>query len=225
MFASVLKRSLRIKYLPWDEVGKLLASVDQSTRIGRRDHLLLRVMSESGPRRTEVIKLTSRSMYQSGGNFILQIPTAKEHRKRDDRSGRRSKDKMPPRPVPVGEGLVNEWNRYVTEALNVQALGPAGEVFPISEPDIYRIVRKYARISKLDRPDLKVHPHTLRHSFAIKMLQEGVPMPVLSEWLGHATIISTMVYSRFSQADNMVYFRRADMTHPSTDIIDVRPVP
>lgn len=66
------------------------------------------------------------------------------------------------------------------------------------------IVKKYIRIAKESRPDLfqetSYTPHSFRHSVAVHMLEAGIPLPVIKNFLGHASLETTMVYATISQS-------------------------
>jgi site-specific recombinase XerD len=47
-----------------------------------------------------------------------------------------------------------------------------------------------------DKGESNAHPHTLRHTFAVISLAQGVPIIVLAEWLGHASIQNTLIYTK-----------------------------
>ena len=67
-----------------------------------------------------------------------------------------------------------------------------GELFRISRQAIWKAMRHAAREIGLD--SRRAHPHALRHAFAIRQVEAGVPVPVLRKWMGHATLSSTLVY-------------------------------
>ncbi len=74
-------------------------------------------------------------------------------------------------------------------------LTPNSRVFPITERQARNIVYKYA-------PDgLEVHPHTLRHSFAVHCLKNGMNIRNLQKILGHEHLTTTQVYLDLTAAD------------------------
>lgn len=78
----------------------------------------------------------------------------------------------------------------------------------ISRKQVHAIVQDYARLAGWP-PDL-CHPHTLRHSIAVHLLEKGVDIYAVKDWLGHTTITSTEVYARItnpvrSRAEELAY--------------------
>lgn len=60
-------------------------------------------------------------------------------------------------------------------------------------------MKKYLRIVKMENPTLfrekKYTPHSFRHSIAVHMLEAGIPLPVIKNFLGHSSIKVTMIYA------------------------------
>jgi len=67
---------------------------------------------------------------------------------------------------------------------------------PFGTRTVGYIVSKAARLAKIDK---KVHPHTLRHSFATHLMEAGVPLPVIQRLLGHGSIKTSMIYVHVAQ--------------------------
>jgi len=63
----------------------------------------------------------------------------------------------------------------------------------LSGRHVQRIVKKYAIKSGLRKPE-EVHPHTLRHSYATHLQNQGIPLNAIQEVLGHADISTTTIY-------------------------------
>ena len=63
---------------------------------------------------------------------------------------------------------------------------------------IEAIVKKYVTLAKKLHPRLfreSYTPHSFRHSIAMHMLESGIPLPVIKTFLGHVSILSTMIYA------------------------------
>ena len=68
---------------------------------------------------------------------------------------------------------------------------------PMSDDNVGRFIKKYAdsaRLSCLDVPD-NVTPHTFRHSRALSLYRNGMPLPLISQWLGHSQLEVTLIYA------------------------------
>jgi site-specific recombinase XerD len=69
---------------------------------------------------------------------------------------------------------------------------------PLTRFGVRYLLRKYARaaaaaVSTLDRK--RIHPHVLRHTTAVHLLQAGVDLVTISHWLGHASVETTNRYA------------------------------
>lgn len=94
------------------------------------------------------------------------------------RQGKGKKDRV----IPLERELGNLLGLYVDR------MHPKDKLFPITDRQVRNIVYKYA-------PDgLDVHPHTLRHSFAVHCLKNGMNIRNLQKILGHSNLTTTQVY-------------------------------
>jgi integrase/recombinase XerD len=94
------------------------------------------------------------------------------------RQGKGKKDRV----IPLDKELSGLLGLYTDR------LTPKDKVFPISNRQVRNIVYKYAP------RDLDVHPHTLRHSFAVHCLKSGMNIRSLQKILGHSNLNTTQVY-------------------------------
>jgi site-specific recombinase XerD len=101
--------------------------------------------------------------------------------------GKGSKDRC----LPLGKMLCRGIRRYLSETVPGDYLFENHSGDPYTQPGISWVVKQAAKRARIDKD---VHPHTLRHSFATHLLEQGVNILIIKELLGHAYIQSTMVY-------------------------------
>lgn len=159
---------------------------------GEVDKLVLRMLYETGMRRSELAMLPLSNI--DLGNLTIKV------------RGKRNKERM----IPIENELANNISKYIalrnmmieqlrgeqedwepTERLLVDSKGKA-----VSDGKIYRIVEHYMpQLSNADRTS----PHIFRHSFATHMLNEGANIDAIKELLGHSDLASTEVYTHVTR--------------------------
>jgi len=106
--------------------------------------------------------------------------------------GKGSKERI----VPVGQPAADAVTEYLAgrrDAAPALFLGNKGR--PLTRVAFWRIVQRYARQAGIRTA---VSPHTLRHSFATHMLEGGADLRSIQELLGHASIVTTQIYTHVS---------------------------
>lgn len=174
------------------EVRILLEMPDDSTKSGRRDKVLLSFMYASGARAQEVCDLKVDDVLSPDNNHTVVILHGKGGKVR--RIG-----------IPQACGVLLK--KYMS-FLKISDK-PQGHVFSsqnnehMSVSCIEAIFKKYVLAAKEQHPDLfrekSYPPHSMRHTTASHMLEAGVPLVVIKNFLGHASIQSTQIYAELSQ--------------------------
>lgn len=168
-----------------EETDKLLSIPDISDKLGLRDKALLETMYASGLRVSETINLEISKIYFDDG-FIRVI-------------GKGSKERI----VPVGKTALKFITKYINESrsllknknsFNYLFLNFRGS--KLSRMGILGIIREYAHKANINK---RVHPHTLRHSFATHLLQGGADIRIIQEMLGHSDISTTQIYTHIDK--------------------------
>ena len=189
ILAIPFKRGGRVEpiaYLEQNEVKALLDAPDQSTIAGRRDHALFALMFNTGARVQELLNLRfcdvrlqppSQVKLAGKGNKTRICPiwpqTAKLLRRlKEERQGTNN----PTAPLFVNN-RGTQLTRYGVRYLLREYLLSVGEQVP-------SVAGK------------RIHPHSLRHTTAIHLLKAGVDFASISQWLGHASLTTTMRYAR-----------------------------
>jgi site-specific recombinase XerD len=181
------KPSAMVPHLSPEGVRMLLEQPNRKTTNGRRDLALLSTMYDSGARVQEIIDLTARD-FIPGSTPILVL------------TGKGSKARR----VPLMENTAFLLNQYILEnRLNAPnkmdcPLFTNHQHRKLSREGVAYILKKYAaqasRVSFLV-PE-RMHCHMLRHSKAVHLLQAGVNLIYIRDFLGHCDIKTTEVYAR-----------------------------
>ncbi|MBO4630908.1 MAG: site-specific tyrosine recombinase XerD [Lentisphaeria bacterium] len=113
--------------------------------------------------------------------------------------GKGSKERI----VPMGEAAIRQLKRYMEKARpELAGDGAAPELFlsnhgkKLDRERVWMIVKDAARIAGIEK---NIHPHTLRHSFASHLLENGADLRVIQEMLGHADISTTQIYTHVDE--------------------------
>ena len=161
---------------------------------GRRDALILRMLYETGIRRSELVGLREASVDFSA--LTLKV------------LGKRNKERF----VPIENELAHNISEYL--ALKHQELEPTEWLFTgkrggqLNPSQVYAIVKRY--MTGLTTAD-RVSPHVFRHSFATHILDEGGDLMAIKELLGHADLATTEVYTHITREHLKDVYRTA---HP-----------
>ena len=182
-----------------EEVIRVLeAPMAVDTPESRRDKAMLELLYATGMRVTELVSLRVNDVNLSGG-FVRCI-------------GKGNKERL----IPFHEQALDALAFYIEEGrdsfLNGNPKEPAlflnrrGE--QLTRQGFWLILKEYARKAGITSA---VTPHTLRHSFATHMLRGGASLRQVQEFLGHASIASTQIYTHLTDDHLREQFEEA---HP-----------
>jgi integrase/recombinase XerD len=186
VFAIPSKKTIRplLGYLSEQELGHFLAQVDRSTVNGERDYILLAVLYDTGARIQEVLDLTPRHFHFDAPAHVRVC-------------GKGRRERLCP--------LLPQTTRLIRRFLAEH--GPAADdgqpLFQnrcgtrLGRHGARYILLKHLRRAATSMPSLarpKISPHTLRHTKAMHLLQSGIPLVTVKDFLGHADLQSTEVY-------------------------------
>jgi site-specific recombinase XerD len=172
----------QISFLTASESHALIDAPDQARWEGRRDRAMLTLTIQAGLRVSELIALNVGDIQLGTGAHV-----------RCEGKGR--KQRTVPLTTPAQTMLsawLNERAGRSTDPLFVTRTGRR-----LSRDAIEQRVATHAATARATCPSLQnkqLHPHVLRHSCAISLLQAGVDTTVIALWLGHADVRSTQPY-------------------------------
>jgi integrase/recombinase XerC len=175
------------------EVENMLALTNADSAFAARDKALLEVMYATGMRVAEAAALALPEINWAAGE--IRVISGKGNKERIVLLGRYAREALE-RYVGKARGdlLSRRRNKeeHTTNSVWINSRGT-----PLSAHAIYTLVQDYAKRAGIMK---HVSPHTLRHSFATHLLQNGADLRVVQELLGHQSLSSTQIYTRISAA-------------------------
>jgi integrase/recombinase XerD len=173
------------KTLSSSDVETLLNQPDLTTTLGIRDKAMLEVLYAAGLRVSELVGLRLQDVNLERGFIVV--------------AGKGSKE----RAVPLGEVASDRLKEYLDRARPLLLKGQASDaVFvssrrrQITRQMFWERIKHYVRKAGITR---NVSPHTLRHSFATHLLDNGADLRAVQAMLGHSDISTTQIYTHVSR--------------------------
>jgi site-specific recombinase XerD len=176
------------KFLNLDQVEKLLNSPNTSHNIGLRDKAILEVLFSTGLRVAELAALNKDQIKIKNDTKDIELGiTGKGGRARtvyfSDRTVNHLRDYLKTRNDSDKALFINYRPGKNDESPALNRLTPRS---------IERILEKYSKIAGLS---IMATPHTMRHSYATDLLNQGVDIRTVQELLGHQNIATTQIYT------------------------------
>ena len=174
------------RFLEYEEVKKLLSTPPVNTWLGARDRAILETLYSTGIRVSELVALNMDDI-----DFLGEVVHIR---------GKGKKERI----TPIGSSALQVIQHYMeyrnkraqsngnfdSKVLFVNKHGQR-----LSTRSVRRKMDKYLKMSGLD-PDIS--PHTLRHSFATHMLNNGADLRSVQELLGHQSLSTTQIYTHLT---------------------------
>lgn len=179
-----------------EEINLLLSQPECVDAKGYRDHAMLETMYATGMRVSELLSLDVSDVLLDAGLVRCRA---------------NSKERL----IPLYDTAVNALNDYITlvrpqmlaldddPALFVNVSGER-----MSRQGFWKVLKHYAKKAGIEKD---ITPHTLRHSFAAHLVENGVDMHSLQELMGFSDVSSGNIYSKMSHSSLRDIYNRA---HP-----------
>lgn len=171
-----------------EEVDRFLSTPDCNDYKGIRDKAMLELMYAAGIKVSELLNLAIFDV-----NLKLSYIKCR---------GTKDKERI----IPIGTYAVNCLNEYLKIRHKVN--GDNSELLfcnlrgeKMTRQGFWKIVKNYANEAGINK---RINSYTLRHSFAVHLLQNGADMKSVQELLGHNTIATTQIYSSISKQSKIV---------------------
>ncbi|KKM08871.1 recombinase XerD [Clostridiales bacterium PH28_bin88] len=185
------------RVLSSEEIELLLKQPNTSRPAGLRDKAMLELLYATGLRVSELISLDMENLSLEMG-YVRCL-------------GKGSKERI----VPMGSVATHFLSAYL-ELARGKLMKIPGErgIFlnqhggRLTRQGCWKIIKKYARQARIKK---EITPHTLRHSFATHLLENGADLRSVQEMLGHADIATTQIYTHLTNKKLKEVY---DRTHP-----------
>lgn len=168
------------KILSTSDVDRLLEQPSQKEPKGIRDKAMLELLYATGIRVSELISLKVSDINLSIG--FIKCHTDKKERY-----------------IPIGNIAKTALKKYINDARPILATNDNEDVLfvnrngsSLSRQGFWKIIKQYSEQARISAD---ITPHTIRHSFAAHLLENGADLKSIQEMLGHSDISSTQVYS------------------------------
>jgi len=169
-----------IAYLEPEEAKAVIAAVDTSSPRGSRDHALLLLLYNTGARVSEALAVRSCDLRLDRPRQVRFL-------------GKGRKERI----CPLWPETASALRRIVRADNRTDTLFQSHRGTPLTRDGVAYLLQKYVRLASksLATPGLRrVTPHMLRHSCAVALLQAGVDVTVIRDYLGHASVSTTSRY-------------------------------
>ncbi|RXT58658.1 site-specific tyrosine recombinase XerD [Lacticaseibacillus chiayiensis] len=179
------------------EIDALMAKPDITKPLGLRDRAIFELMYATGLRVSELVGLRMDQLHLAMN--LLQV------------TGKGDKERL----VPISPQATDWVNRYLREARPRLIKRQEPKVVfvnfhghALTRQAIWKNLKAYIASVGIQKD---VTPHTLRHSFATRLLENGADLRVVQELLGHSDISTTQIYTHLSNQHLVAVYHK---THP-----------
>ena len=167
-----------------EEIEALLKAIDRGSPKGKRDYAIILLATKLGLRASDICELSFENIIWES-NFITL---------NQNKTGKMLKLPLLPE---IGNAIIDylKHGRPVSQKRYcfLQIVSPYNR---IQITDLGNMIRKYLTRAGINYSNRRSGPHALRHCFASVLLKSKIPLPVISEALGHKNMDSTMFYLR-----------------------------
>lgn len=189
--SELLEGPKKSKHLPTvltiEEINAMMAAIDLSSNEGHRNRAMMEMLYGSGLRVSELVNLQLSKIYLNEHYMLIEGKGAKQ------------------RLVPISP-VAEEWFGYWIQERSAWPVKPEAKDFafvnrygrPLTRAMVFTIVRNLCADAGIIKT---VSPHTLRHSFATHLLQNGADLRVIQQLLGHEDLATTEIYTHLNIQD------------------------
>lgn len=181
-------KTQQLKFFEQDALKAILAQPDTCTRKGTRDLFFMILMYDTAGRNQEVLNLKVSDIHLSTKESHAVL------------SGKGNKIRI----VPLMQRTIDHYNNYIRLFHDGKVtdeflfyVEQKGKRQAMSADNVGKFMKQYGKTARdqSNKVPKGLHPHMFRHSRAMHLYRGGMPLALLSEWLGHAQLETTKIYA------------------------------
>lgn len=181
-----IQKNKVLEFMSEDAMRTVLNSPDPNTKIGFRDAFFMALMYDSAARTSELTSMTVKDVVDGKSPYILIYGKGRKKRC-----------------IPLMTKTMEMYRQYIKRFH--ETVQPDdflfytrhnGETFPMSADNVAKFITRYANQARQVCPEvpIRVHPHMFRRSRAMHLYRNGMPLVLISEFLGHENPETTLIY-------------------------------
>lgn len=210
------EKKMTVDHFSEEALNVMLNQPDSKIRNEHRDLFFMILLYDTGARDSEILNLMQKDVVIDTNSPYIII------------HGKGKKIRV----VPIMKETVQHYKSYMKRFHKEQESGVPlfytvihATKQHMSDDNVARFISKYSVMARAECPAIpeKVTPHMFRHSRALSLYRKGVPLPLISEWLGHSNLETTLIYAYAdTEMKRSAIEKATSVNHPlrTTEIFD-----
>lgn len=170
-----------------EELKKLYAAIDTNTLKGIRDYAIIKLIVNGALRRSELVSLKIKDIYERDFEYWLHIEQGKGNKNRDNFINSEVVKAVEDYLSATNRSIKDQSEDYIFKGLSVNGLNNS----KLTADAVKQLIEKYCTKAGIHK---KISPHSFRHKAVTTLLENNVKPELVMEFCGHASINTTMRY-------------------------------
>jgi site-specific recombinase XerD len=170
-----------------EELKKLYGAIDMSDVKGLRDYAIIKLMVNGALRRSELVNLRIKDIYERDFEYWIHIEQGKGNKNRDNFINTDAVKAVEKYLTSVGRSIKEQSDDFIFKGLSTNGLNRN----KLTTDAIKQLIEKYCKKAGIQK---RISPHSFRHKTVTTLLENNVKPELVMEYCGHASINTTMRY-------------------------------
>lgn len=183
-----IDKNKTLEFMSEEALKTILSCPDTKLKIGLRDCFYMSLMYDSAARNSEMLSIRMKDVIDTKTTPYVFV-NGKGRKKRSI--------PLMPKTMDIYQVYVQQFHRNYKPDDFLFYVIHHGEKMKMSDDNVAKFISKYAKQAReiCSKVPCKVHPHMFRRSRAMHLYRNGMPLPLLSEFLGHDDPETTLIYA------------------------------